>query len=214
MLWFFPGRYFNNLLTPRSASTNERCPKYNSYLPTFFSVSQRVWSRSLCRSPQLLSTKQHEAAYQIEGSPSAVGRTPSIWDIFCQSEGATKDRKAGDVATDSLNRYKEDVALLKTYGAKAYRFSLSWSRIIDFNASASHVPGSFDPINESGVKFYRQFIEELISAGITPCIVSLDYSMSFIIIFDRYILNVRLYIIGTCRRLCMTVTGVGWIGRL
>lgn len=120
-----------------------------------------------------LDTQRNVAAYQIEGSPSAVNRTPSIWDIFCQSEGATKDGKSGDVATDSLNRYKEDIALLKSYGAKAYRFSLSWSRIIDFSgAQASHVPGTFDPVNEKGVKFYRQFIDELLRAGITPCIVS------------------------------------------
>ncbi|KAH9477721.1 Beta-glucosidase 1B [Psilocybe cubensis] len=126
------------------------------------------------------------AAYQIEGSPSAVGRTPSIWDVFCQSEGATKDGKSGDVATDSFNRYKEDIALLKTYGAKAYRFSLSWSRIIDFNsASGTDVPGSFDPINESGIKFYRQFIEELLKAGITPCITLYHWDLPQAL-HDRY----------------------------
>jgi len=78
------------------------------------------------------------------------------------------DGLSGDVATDSFNRWKEDIALLQSYGVKAYRFSLSWSRIIDFS---EHKDSGLDPVNEPGVKHYRNFIEELLHHGITPFVV-------------------------------------------
>lgn len=75
------------------------------------------------------------------------------------------------MATDSFNLWKDDIALLKSYGANAYRFSLSWTRIIDFK----NPPGEdgFEKINEAGVKHYRAIIEELVHEGITPCVVCL-----------------------------------------
>ncbi|KAF4616421.1 hypothetical protein D9613_008476 [Agrocybe pediades] len=113
------------------------------------------------------------AAYQIEGSPTAVGRTPSIWDTFTHEHTKpggrkrTLDGSSGDVATDSFNKWKEDIALLKSYGAKAYRFSLSWSRVIDFSKPRE---SGLDSVNEAGVQYYRQFIDELVRNGITPCV--------------------------------------------
>ncbi|RPD65700.1 beta-glucosidase 1A [Lentinus tigrinus ALCF2SS1-6] len=101
------------------------------------------------------------ASYQIEGSPDADGRLPSIWDTFSHTAGTTKGGDNGDVATDSYKRWKENVALLKQYGVNAYRFSFSWSRIIPLG-------GRNDPVNEAGIKHYRALIEELVSNGITP----------------------------------------------
>ncbi|KAF8180352.1 beta-glucosidase 1A [Pholiota molesta] len=97
------------------------------------------------------------------------GRTPSIWDTFTH-DGVkrTADGLSGDVATDSYNRWKEDIALLKLYGANAYRFSLSWSRIIDFQGHPNEA--GLHPINTEGVLHYRAIIEELVHAGITPCV--------------------------------------------
>ncbi|KAF5351087.1 hypothetical protein D9756_008356 [Leucocoprinus leucothites] len=114
------------------------------------------------------------AAYQIEGSPAAAGRTPSIWDTFTHPPPSRKhpiaDGSSGDVATDSFNRWKEDLELLKNYGAKAYRFSVSWSRIIDFSGAKDKKKGERDPANPEGIKFYRTIIEELARSGITPCV--------------------------------------------
>jgi beta-glucosidase len=120
------------------------------------------------------------AAYQIEGSPTAGGRTPSIWDTFTHPSEPTEhkrvaDGSSGDVATDSYNRWKEDIELLKQYGANAYRFSLSWSRIIDFNGSKGE--DGLDPANPEGIKHYTKIIEALLEAGITPCLVNLDAMM-------------------------------------
>ncbi|KAF8970234.1 glycoside hydrolase family 1 protein [Flammula alnicola] len=129
------------------------------------------------------------AAYQIEGSPTAVKRTPSIWDTFTHPDPQSgvkhiKDGSSGDVSTDSFNRWKEDIALLKSYGANAYRFSLSWSRIIDFSAANKAEDGS-DPVNEEGIKYYREFIEELVSSGITPCVTLYHWDLPQAL-HDRY----------------------------
>ncbi|EPS97428.1 hypothetical protein FOMPIDRAFT_48442 [Fomitopsis schrenkii] len=101
------------------------------------------------------------ASYQIEGSAAEGGRGPSIWDTFCRMPGKIRDGSNGDVATDSYRLWKEDVALLKSYNVKAYRFSVSWSRLIP-------VGGRDDPVNREGVQFYRTLIEELLRSGITP----------------------------------------------
>jgi len=101
------------------------------------------------------------ASFQIEGSTNADGRGPSIWDEFSRTPGKTLDGRDGDVATDSYRLWREDVALLKKYGIKAYRFSISWSRVIPLG-------GRDDPVNELGIKFYSDLIDELLAAGITP----------------------------------------------
>ncbi|THH01164.1 hypothetical protein EW026_g1477 [Hermanssonia centrifuga] len=101
------------------------------------------------------------ASYQIEGSSDQGGRGPSIWDTFSKIPGKISDGSNGDVATDSYRLWKEDVALLKSYGVKAYRFSLSWSRIIPQG-------GKNDKINQEGLDHYRSLLEELIKEGIVP----------------------------------------------
>lgn len=101
------------------------------------------------------------ASFQIEGSWNVDGRAESIWDGFAKLPGKTLDGKNGDVATDSYKRWKEDIALLAQYGVKAYRFSLSWSRIIPLG-------GRDDPINPKGIEFYNNLIDELLKNGIIP----------------------------------------------
>ncbi|KAI0944872.1 Beta-glucosidase 1A [Taiwanofungus camphoratus] len=106
------------------------------------------------------------ASYQIEGSTDVGGRGASIWDSFCKIPGKIRGGSNGDVATDSYRLWKEDVALLRSYGVKAYRFSLSWSRIIP-------IGGRNDPINDEGIAFYKGLVEELLNNGITPFVVSI-----------------------------------------
>lgn len=112
------------------------------------------------------------ASYQIEGSASADGRGPSIWDAFCKLPGKIRDGSSGDIATDSYRLWKDDVALLRSYNVKAYRFSISWSRMIPLG-------GRDDPVNPEGIAFYRRLLEELLWNGITPYVVSMSsYSHS------------------------------------
>ena len=101
------------------------------------------------------------AAYQIEGAANEDGRGVSIWDVYSHRDGMTKDGDTGDVACDHYHRYKEDVALMKKLGIKAYRFSISWTRIL---------PDGTGKINEKGIDFYNRLIDELLAADITPYI--------------------------------------------
>lgn len=101
------------------------------------------------------------AAAQVEGAWNKDGRGESIWDKFCHTPGKVKDGSTNEDATRAYDLYKEDVALMKNFGVTAYRFSLSWSRIIPLG-------GADDPVNEKGIGYYSNLIDELINNGITP----------------------------------------------
>ena len=99
------------------------------------------------------------SSYQIEGAAEAGGRGPSIWDVFCESEGAIADGSTGAVACDHYNRYKDDVALMADMGLHAYRFSIAWPRVM---------PAGIGAVNPEGLDFYDRLVDELLGAGITP----------------------------------------------
>ena len=101
------------------------------------------------------------AAYQIEGAPEADGKGPSIWDRFVHTPGLMQDGATGDVACDHYHRFREDVALMKQLGMQAYRFSLSWSRIL---------PEGTGRVNPGGLQFYSDLIDELLANGIEPIV--------------------------------------------
>ncbi|OAQ70243.1 beta-glucosidase [Pochonia chlamydosporia 170] len=110
------------------------------------------------------------AAYQIEGAVEQDGRAPTIWDTFCKLPGKIADGSSGTTACDSYNRTVEDITLLKSLGATAYRFSLSWTRIIPLG-------GRDDPVNQPGLDHYVKFVDDLIAAGITPFITLLHWDV-------------------------------------
>jgi beta-glucosidase len=110
------------------------------------------------------------AAYQIEGAIDKDGRGASIWDTFCEKPKKIADGSSGVTACDSYNRTAEDIALLKDLGAKAYRFSLSWTRIIPKG-------GRDDEVNQAGLDHYAKFVDGLLDAGITPFITLLHWDV-------------------------------------
>jgi beta-glucosidase len=99
------------------------------------------------------------AAYQIEGGGLTEGRGESIWDRFSHTPGKVVNGDTGDVASDHLHRYKEDVALMAELGLQAYRFSIAWPRVI---------PAGTGAINEQGVEFYDRLVDELLHYNIQP----------------------------------------------
>jgi len=99
------------------------------------------------------------SAYQVEGAAQDDGRGPSIWDTFAQMPGRIRDGSNGNVSVDHYHRYKEDVALMKGLGAKAYRFSIAWPRLF---------PDGRGALNAKGLAFYDRLIDELLRAGIEP----------------------------------------------
>ena len=70
------------------------------------------------------------ASYQVEGAAYEDGKGLQIWDVFCKDPGNVFEGHTGDVACDHYHRYAEDVKMMKEMGLKAYRFSISWARIM------------------------------------------------------------------------------------
>ncbi len=99
------------------------------------------------------------ASYQIEGAAAEDGRGPSIWDLFSHTPGRVERGENGDVACDHYHRYKEDVALMRDLGTQAYRFSISWPRLL---------PDGRGRRNAVGFDFYDRLVDELLGAGLQP----------------------------------------------
>lgn len=100
------------------------------------------------------------SAYQVEGAVNEDGRTPSIWDTFTHDGHAGGQN--GDVACDGYHKYKEDVELMAKMRLDAYKFSISWSRLI---------PNGRGPLNTKGLRYYNNLINELLKHGIQPHVV-------------------------------------------
>jgi beta-glucosidase len=101
------------------------------------------------------------SAYQVEGSPLADGAGPSIWQRFSHTPGLVRDGDTGDVACDHYRRFAEDVRLMRELGLTAYRFSVSWGRVL---------PEGKGRVNERGLDFYRRLVDALLANGIQPCV--------------------------------------------
>jgi beta-glucosidase len=99
------------------------------------------------------------SAYQIEGATDVDGRGPSIWDTFAKLPGKIRGGANADIADDHYHLYKEDVALMKALGVKAYRFSIAWPRLF---------PEGRGTPNPKGLAFYQRLVDELLAHGIEP----------------------------------------------
>ncbi len=99
------------------------------------------------------------AAYQIEGAWDENGKGESIWDRFCHTPGNITHGDTGDVACDHYHLWRTDVGLMKELGLKAYRFSISWPRVL---------PDGRGRANSPGVDFYSRLVDALLEAAIEP----------------------------------------------
>ncbi|HEY6410676.1 MAG TPA: family 1 glycosylhydrolase, partial [Ktedonobacteraceae bacterium] len=99
------------------------------------------------------------SAYQIEGAVHEDGRAPSMWDRFAAMPGSTYQGQTGEIAADHYHRVEEDVALMAELNLSAYRFSLSWPRIL---------PQGTGAVNERGLDFYDRLVDTLLARGIRP----------------------------------------------
>lgn len=101
------------------------------------------------------------AAYQVEGAWNLDGKGKSVWDEFVRIPNKTFKGSNGDVAVDHYHRFKEDIALMAEQGLKTYRFSIAWTRIL---------PEGRGEINQKGLDFYSDLINELLKYGIEPIV--------------------------------------------
>jgi beta-glucosidase len=99
------------------------------------------------------------SSYQIEGAARVEGRGESIWDRFSHTPHRVAGGDTGDVACDHYHRYREDVSIMAALGLDAYRFSVSWPRVI---------PSGRGPVNGPGLDFYDRLVDQLLRYGIAP----------------------------------------------
>jgi beta-glucosidase len=114
-----------------------------------------------CKFPDGFLWGAATSAYQVEGSPLADGAGPSIWHRFAHTPGLMRNGDTGDVACDHYRRFESDVALMKRLGLTAYRFSISWSRVL---------PAGTGAVNPAGLGFYERLVDALLRAGIEPMV--------------------------------------------
>ncbi|KAM3222674.1 beta-glucosidase 18 isoform X1 [Capsicum annuum] len=113
------------------------------------------------------------SAYQIEGAYNEDGKSLSNWDVFSHINGSIRNGANGDIANDHYHRYLEDIDIMASLGVNAYRFSISWSRILPRGKSGQ--------VNSAGIKFYHNIIDNLLLKGITPFVTihHSDYPQEF-----------------------------------
>ena len=108
------------------------------------------------------------SAYQVEGSPLADGAGPSIWHRFSHTPGLVRGGDTGDVACDFYRRYGEDIELMRRLGLNAFRFSISWSRVL---------PEGRGAVNPKGLDFYERLVDALLEAGIRPSVTLFHWDL-------------------------------------
>ncbi len=97
------------------------------------------------------------AAWQVEGDSAGRGRC--IWDDLAERPGAIRDGATADPACNHVVRLEEDLDLIAWLGVDAYRFSISWPRVLP--------QGRGNPA-ASGLDFYDRLIDGLLARGIAP----------------------------------------------
>ncbi len=101
------------------------------------------------------------AAFQIEGGVNEDGKGRSIWDEFSHEKGKIAEGQNADIACDHYHLYEKDIALMAELGVKAYRFSISWTRLL---------PDGIGTLNQNGIDFYNGIIDCLSEHNIIPMI--------------------------------------------
>lgn len=99
------------------------------------------------------------ASYQIEGAWNEADKGESIWDRFSHTPGKIDHGDTGDIACDHYHRWAEDLVLMKKMGLKAYRFSVSWPRVL---------PKGHGKVNQTGLDFYNKLVDRLLESNIEP----------------------------------------------
>lgn len=132
--------------------------------------------KQLDQFPQDFLWGSASAAYQVEGAWQEGGKGKSVWDEFVRIPGKTFKGTNGDVAVDHYHRFKEDVALMAEQGLKAYRFSVAWTRIF---------PNGRGEVNQEGLQFYQDLVDELLSHDIEPMLTLYHWDLPQAL-YDEY----------------------------
>lgn len=110
------------------------------------------------------------AAYQIEGGWNEDGKGLSTWDVFSHTKGKIRDGSTGDTACNTYHDFQTDINLMSSLKMDAYRFSVSWSRIL---------PDGRGVVNQKGLDYYSRLTDALLIKGIRPFITLFHWDMPY-----------------------------------
>jgi beta-glucosidase len=147
-----PAGVFSACTVSNAARTANSAPMSSGHAPQFDSSSEVSF-------PKHFFWGTSTAAYQIEGGWNADGKGESIWDRFTHTPGKIKNGDTGDIACDSYNRWREDIALMRTMNLNSYRFSISWPRV---------QPSGSGTVNSKGIDYYSRIVDALLESRIRP----------------------------------------------
>jgi len=108
------------------------------------------------------------AAYQTEGAWNLDGKSESNWDHFSRLHGKIENGQSADIAADFYHRYSQDIDLIRDMNFNAFRFSISWARIL---------PAGTGAVNQKGIDFYHRVIDKCLSDGVEPWITIYHWDM-------------------------------------
>jgi beta-glucosidase len=132
------------------------------------SIEEEKLMTELLKFPKNFIWGAATAAYQIEGAWNEDGKGESVWDRFVRQPGAVKNGDSGDIACDHYHRWAEDIKMMKEIELKAYRFSISWPRLL---------PEGSGKVNEKGIEFYDRLIDGLLENRITPFVTLFHWDL-------------------------------------
>ena len=110
------------------------------------------------------------ASFQVEGGSDSSDRGLSVWDSFCETPGKVFGSHHARISADHYHRLDEDVKIMADLGVKAYRFSISWPRILMDGTGR---------INTKGIDFYDRLIHLLLSHSIEPYITVFHWDLPY-----------------------------------
>lgn len=126
------------------------------------------------------------SAYQIEGEGGGGAfahhhRDLSIWDVFCTQPHTIADGSDGSVACDHYHRMHTDVQLMASLNIRAYRFSISWPRLLSSTLSSKNgtttTTTTTVSINPDGLRFYNTLIDTLLRYEIEPWVTLFHWDL-------------------------------------
>ncbi|MBI9043670.1 MAG: beta-glucosidase [Anaerolineaceae bacterium] len=108
------------------------------------------------------------SAYQIEGGWNADGKGMSIWDVFSHQPGRIHGQQNGDTACNSYHDFYRDIEIMQALNLDAYRFSISWPRVL---------PSGRSPVNEKGLEYYDRLVDALLEKDVQPFLTLFHWDM-------------------------------------
>ena len=113
------------------------------------------------------------SAEQAEGRGN-TGKAETVWEHWFKTEPSRFYQGIGpEVTTDHINRYKEDIQLMKETGHNSFRISISWARMFP--------DGGVGERNPKAISFYRDLLTEMNENGIKPFANLYHFDMPYVL---------------------------------